>query len=243
MQVLKCPNCNAPANPAPGQPTYRCGYCGATFDTGFRPPEPQAPQQGPTIIVLGPGHSHSEPDFAMPVRAVSSGIGTIVRLAIILVIVSAAGGFTMLSRCSSLASSMVWDGSEPFSCAGNDDVAVKGVHAQFNAGTAVSVSGNCHFTCTDCTIRAPVAFDVTGNGSVTVINGNVAGTAMLVDASGNAHVNISGNVVSSGVVRQSGNARVNAPTPPPPPPVTTPAPPTAVPAQPAPARPVKPSRK
>jgi hypothetical protein len=225
-------------------PTFRCGYCGATFDTGFRPPPPpEQSQQGPTIIVLGGGHHHSEPDFAMPVRAVSSGIGTIVRLVVILVIVSTAGGFTMLSRCSSIASSMVWDGSAPFMCAGNDDIEVKGVHAQFNAGTAVTVSGNCHFTCTDCTIRAPVAFDVTGNGSVTVINGNVAGTAILVDASGNAHVNISGNVVSSGAVRQSSNARVNAPTPPPPR-VAVPPPIPVVPATPpVTPRPVKPPHK
>jgi hypothetical protein len=243
MQLMKCPNCNAPANPAPGQAAYRCGYCGATFDTGYRPPEPPPPQQGPTIIVLGPGHTHEEPDFVMPVRAVTSGIGTIIRLFVILIIVAAAGGFTMISRCSTLASSMVWDGSAPFSCAGNDDIAVKGVHAQFNAGTAVTVSGNCHFTCTDCTIKAPVAFDVAGNGSVTVVNGNVAGTTMLVDATGNAHVNISGNVVSSGAVHQSGNARVNAPTPPPeskPPPPTPAAPPTV---PPQPAKPVKPPHR
>lgn len=242
MQVLKCPNCNAPANPTPGQPTCRCGYCGATFDTGFRPPEPPQ-QQGPTIIVLGPGHSHSEPDFVMPVRAVSSGIGTIVRLVVILVIVSTAGGFGMLSRCSSIASSIVWDGSAPFSCSGNDDISVKGVHAQFAAGTAVTVSGNCHFTCTDCTIKAPVVFDVGGNGSVTIVNGSVIGTAVLADASGNAHVNISGNVVSSGLVRQSNNARVNAPTPPPPSPVATPPAPTATAPQPPAARAVKPPHK
>jgi hypothetical protein len=220
MDALKCPNCGSPAQPGSGQERYQCPYCGTVFDTGFRP-TPQPSQQIPAIIVFEPEHSYAP----VPVRAVTSGIGTMIRLFVILIIVAATGGFAAIARCSSLASSLVWDGSTPFTCAGNDTVSLKEVHAQFTAGTAVSVSGNCHFTCTDCSIQAPVAIEVAGNGNVTIVNGSVIGSAMMVDASGNAHVNISGNVTASGFVRQNGNARVNAPTPAPTPsPTPTPMP-------------------
>src|SRR4029079_17020452 len=85
--------------------------------------------------------------------------------------------------------------------------------AQFNAGTAITVGGNCHFTCTDCSIKAPTAIEAGGNGQGTIVNGTVIGTEVLVDASANSHVNISGNVTASGEVKKTNNAKVSAPKP------------------------------
>ena len=34
---------------------------------------------------------------------------------------------------------MIWDGTAPFHCGGNEQIAVKGVKAEFNAGTAITV--------------------------------------------------------------------------------------------------------
>jgi hypothetical protein len=174
----------------------------------------------------------------------SSGFGWITWVVVMLIVVGAGGGgFRFLSR-RSLALGSAWDGSAPLHCTGNEKISVKGVHADFNAGTAVSVSGNCHFTCTDCTIKSQTAIEVGGNGNVTIINGTVLGSETLVDASGNARVNISGNVTVSGAVKQSSNAKVSAPKPtaapatstassppaaPPPPPAPAPKPAAAAP--------------
>jgi hypothetical protein len=207
---------------------YQCPYCGTSFNTGLQPPPPQHHQTGPTFIVIAPGHDddddmHHHFHHAAQTHAVASGIGWLVWVIVMVVVVGGAGGgWAFLSRRSSFASSMIWDGESPFHCAGNDNVNVKGVNAQFNAGIAVTVSGNCHFTCTDCSIKAPTVFEVSGNGDVTVVNGSVIGTETLVEAGGNAHVNISGNVTAGGAVKQSANAKVSAPRPTAPPPAATP---------------------
>lgn len=142
----------------------------------------------------------------------------------VVLFVSLGGGAFGFSRCgkhSALVSALVWSGDEPITCTGNDDIAVSGVEASFTSGTAISATGNCHFRCTDCNISAPTAIDASGNAQITIINGTIKGTAILADASGNAHVNISGNVTASGRVRENGNAKVSAPPPPPPPATAT----------------------
>jgi hypothetical protein len=225
MQPVKCPQCGAPANVPPGVPQFQCTYCQQVFATGMAPPPPapfgtgQHPQvQQPHIIVIGPGHHfHDDDDDDHHVRHttnVASSVSWVIWLVVMIAVVLAAGGggaAYWFSGRSSAISSLVWDGKSPFECGGNDNISVKGVTAEFSAGTAVTVNGNCHFTCTDCTIRAPIAVEAGGNGVVMIVNGTIEGTELLAQAAGNARVNVAGNVKASGAVKQSGNARVSAP--------------------------------
>lgn len=225
MEPKKCPHCGAPAQIPPSTQLYTCPYCKQQFDTGWRQPQafPTKAVQQQIIIVHGPGaghhghHGHHDDDDHPRSAAVATGLSWLIWVLVMLVVVGLAGGgalYGFLSKRSSFASSLVWDGKAPFNCGGNDDYSVKDVHAEFNAGTAITVNGNCHFTCTDCTIKAPTAIEVGGNGQVTIINGSITGTDILADAAGNARVNISGNVTASGQVKQSANAKVSAPRPP-----------------------------
>jgi hypothetical protein len=200
---------------------FTCAYCKQQFDTGWRPPAafPQKAVQQQIIIVHGPGSGHRHDDDDHPrSAAVATGISWIIWALVMLVVVGIAGGgaiWGLLSKRSSFASSLVWDGKSPFDCGGNDDYSVTGVHAEFASGTAITVNGNCHFTCTDCTIKAPTAIEAGGNGQVTIVNGSIIGTDVLADASANARVTINGNVTASGQIKQSSNAHVSAPKPPP----------------------------
>src|SRR6185437_12323770 len=123
-----------------------------------------------------------------------------------LVIVAVVMGITFRSQLQDLTGIGAWSGREPLVCDGNDNINVSGVSVTESQGAAVVVRGNCHVTMRDCTIKAPVAIEASANGHVTVINGVVQGT---VDASGNANVDLVGNVKSIGTTKRSGNARVS----------------------------------
>ncbi len=137
------------------------------------------------------------------------------RLVVVVLVVSLGGSGAAFMRCSkhsALVSSLVWDGSEPLHCGGNENISVTGVEAHFSAGQAIVAGGNCQVRCTDCKISAPIAIEASGNAQVTIINGSVQGTETLADASGNARVTISGNATASGQIRKSANGKVSAPT-------------------------------
>lgn len=222
MEATKCPHCGAPAQIPPSTQFYTCGYCKQQFDTGWRQPQvfPTKAVQQQIIIVRGPGLGSDDDDSprsAAPIqRSAATGCSWVIWAIVMVVVVIVAGGgavYGVISKNSSFASKLVWDGKSPFTCSGNDDYSVKEVHAELASGTAITASGNCHFTCTDCTIKAPTAIEAGGNATVTIVNGTITGTETLADASANAHVNISGNATASGAIKQSSNAKVSAPKP------------------------------
>ena len=219
MEANKCPHCGAPAQIPPNTQFYTCGYCKQQFDTGWRQPQafPTKAVQQQIIIVQGPGSGSDDDDSPRPIQtSVATGCSWVIWAIVMVVVVLVAGGgavYGVISKNSSFASKLVWDGKTPFSCNGNDDYSVKEVHAEFASGTAITANGNCHFTCTDCTIKAPTAIEAGGNATVTMVNGSITGTETLADASANAHVNISGSAVASGAIKQSSNAKVSAPKP------------------------------
>lgn len=198
-------------------------------------PPPQAPMTGPILIVHYGGndddHASQHYQSAVAHAHTAHRISWLVWV-IVVIVVSLGGSGAAFMRCanhSTFASSLVWSGSEPLMCSGNENIAVSGVTATFNAGTAIRASGNCHVRCTDCTLSAPTAIEAGGNAEVIIVNGSVKGTTLLADASGNARITIMGNVTASGPSKQSGNAKVSAPATaaPPPAPAPIPAPPAA----------------
>lgn len=227
MQLLKCPHCGAPP-PSPinfaGQTTYQCPYCRHQSVVGA-PAEPQPPTHGPTFIVINgsPHDDDGEEEIRRVERevhrqeavhtAAARSFSWIIWLVIVLVVSlgGAGAGFARCTKRNALLSSLVWDGSEPLHCTGIEQIAVSGVQATFTSGSAIVASGNCQVRCTDCKIEAPTAIEASANAQVTIVNGSIKGTNLLADASGNARVDIAGNVVASGKVKESANARVVAP--------------------------------
>jgi hypothetical protein len=96
-----------------------------------------------------------------------------------------------------------WDGKTPFTCGGNDVVALTGV----TATAGVKASANCQLTLTGVTITAPVGIDASGNAKVTVTGGSITSSASSVVASGNAKVDFVGTKVT-GKAKTSGLAKV-----------------------------------
>lgn len=96
-----------------------------------------------------------------------------------------------------------WDGKTPFSCGGNDAIALTGV----NATAGVTASGNCQLTLTNVTINAPVAITASANAKVTVVGGTVTGTTNSAVVSANGSVTFTGTKVT-GKSSKSGNGKV-----------------------------------
>ena len=223
MQTIKCPHCGAPPPPGyvppSGQFGYACMYCRQQSVLGTpEPPPPPVTGQSPAIIVVqAPSHDydhHHHFQAAVAHANTARNISWIVWVVVVLV-VSLGGSGAAFMRCtksSKLVSSLVWDGSEPLHCGGNENISVTGVEAHYSAGQAIIAGGNCQVRCTDCKISAPIAIEASGNAQVTIINGSVQGTETLADASGNARVTISGNATASGEIRKSANGKVSAPT-------------------------------
>lgn len=96
-----------------------------------------------------------------------------------------------------------WDGKTPFTCGGNDVVALTGI----TATAGVNASGNCQLTLTGVNITAPVAIEASGNAKVTVTGGSITGSSNSVVASSNAKVDFIGTKVT-GKAKTSANAKV-----------------------------------
>lgn len=134
----------------------------------------------------------------------------LVTWAIILTVVSLAGGGAAFGGLGGMLGLGGWNGKQPFACDGNDRVHAKKVTATFSAGSAVTVEGNCHFECDDCTIKAPVGAAVRGNGQAVFINGAVDGAEAIADVSGNGRFEVRGQTqLTGGKPRKSSNGQLN----------------------------------
>lgn len=96
-----------------------------------------------------------------------------------------------------------WDGKTPFTCGGNDAIALTGV----TASAGVKASANCQLTLTGVNITAPIPIEASGNAKVTVTGGSITGSSNSVVASANAKVDFVGTKVT-GKAKTSGGAKV-----------------------------------
>ena len=96
-----------------------------------------------------------------------------------------------------------WDGKTPFTCGGNDVIALTGV----TATAGVKTGGNCQLTMTGVAITAPVAIEAGGNSKVTMTGGSIVASTNSVVASANAKVDLLGTKVT-GKSKASGGAKV-----------------------------------
>ncbi len=215
MNPLACPGCGAAVKAPPNTPQYQCPYCQHTIQLEAPKPPPAAAQpQAPHVIVVH--HNDSSPI----VYTGGSAFGTYwtIRLALFFVVmVLSAGGWGLRRWRHAMVDSvgaLGWDGTTPLTCGGNDQIDVSGVTASFSAGSAIIASGNCHVSCTNCTLKAPVAVEADGNGEVKLINGTITGTVTSLNATGNGNIDVLGNATVVGPYHQSANGRVTGVTPP-----------------------------
>ncbi len=89
-----------------------------------------------------------------------------------------------------------WDGSEPFSCKGNEKPKLEGVKAKLDKGVAVTASGNCKLELIDVEIDAPTGIVAEGNAIITVKGGNVTGKDFAAKTSANGQITFSGTKVN-----------------------------------------------
>jgi len=133
----------------------------------------------------------------------------VLRLGIAVVfLVMGSGGWAWHRLRGDVDDDDFWNGSEPLACDGNDEIDVRGVKATFTAGAALIASGNCHVTCKDCALKAPIAVQASGNAQVVLVNGSAEGTEASISASDNARVEVRGNATIVGSTKQVANARV-----------------------------------
>ena len=100
----------------------------------------------------------------------------------------------------------IWDGRTPLRCAADEVMEVQGRKVHL-AGTAITASGRCQLTLTDCSIDADVAIRASGSAKVTVHHSALAGRDAAIVASGRAAVELD-DVKTDGAIRKSGSAKV-----------------------------------
>ncbi len=230
MKQFKCDHCGAGFSGGvepDAQGMFTCSYCGKISSAELVSLRPQMP--GWHTIV----HRHDDDDDddgddeddddddAPPPRRETSGAATaaavsrlswVVWLVVLLGVTGGAGvGYSRCTKGSSVLSSLVWDGKEPLNCSGNEQIAVTGVTANFNAGAAIVATGNCTVRCEGCTLTAPTAVEASGNAQVTIANGSATGATYLANASGGARVTFMGQVTTSGKIKESRPGQVATP--------------------------------
>lgn len=211
MLPESCPKCGAAVHPPPNATRVECRYCNHVMQDEA-PPAPPPSAGPPQVIVV-----HHTDNAPVVYSTASMWTRYWIQMAVVFGIVFLSGGGWFFRRMRSSMSSIDlggaasfggWDGQSPFLCGGNDSIDISGVNANFGAGAAMTVSGNCHVTCRDCNLRAPVGVEADGNGQVTFVNGTITGTESSFVAGGNATINVTGNARVSGPYRQTANGRV-----------------------------------
>ena len=93
------------------------------------------------------------------------------------------------------AKAATWDGKSPFTCGGVDNIKLEKVTSKLTTGTAITAMGNCHVTCANCDITAPVVVEASANAQVTFTGGKVDGSTNSAVAGANAKVDFQGTTV------------------------------------------------
>jgi hypothetical protein len=169
------------------------------------------------IVVVPPGGGGSYDPTAAAISTAGWAGFRLVMALIPVIIIAMVGGITWFTSrgvgaTANLGGMGGWTGMSPLVCGGNDEINASGV----SSNTGITAGGNCHVTCTGCTISAPVGVSAGGNAQVDLVDCHITGTSgEAIVASGNAQVRMVGSGSTlSGTVVHSGNATIVAPTPP-----------------------------
>ncbi len=99
-------------------------------------------------------------------------------------------------------------GQQPIVCSSNEDIRLDGVVIQAGAGTAVTASGNCDVTLTNCQLSGDVGVSASGNSDVTLVGCTVQGSGEALMVSGNGDIHLE-NTTVQGEEMVSGNGEIH----------------------------------
>jgi hypothetical protein len=197
---LHCPNCGAPVSGVPAETT--CRFCQSTLLAPLPPvPHPAARPQSPAPR-RGPGNTGVT-------------LGPLLLLAFVGAVAYLKQNSTWQSlrqRLSELGVPADWNGREPLTCGGKEQIEASDVVAIYTSGTAIDARGDCRVQCTRCTIKAPVGVSAGGHARVVLVHSTLEGSHSGVVAAGNAEVKLLGSSSLVGGIVRGGSAQVTPPT-------------------------------
>lgn len=230
--LVECQNCGAPLQTDGSKAFVDCRYCGrsnkvassktlmAQVPAGWQPPAQWTPEMQRRVAHGVAASTAGAAGAGVTGCVVVSVVVAILGVVAAVVVTSLVGVGTSDAIPLELAPS--WDGSAPFSCGGNDEVRIEGVHASLPGQTAIRATLNCDVTIVGSEITAARGIEASGNGTVrlenttvrasetgivasmnkrvVLVNSQIIAGAVGVDASGNANVTIEGGHVEGSPV-------------------------------------------
>lgn len=142
--------------------------------------------------------------FGWIMGAVIIGLVVLTFVGVGIYVVYAANDTSNPAAAAKAAEASKWDGKTPFTCGGNDVVALKNV----TATSGVTAQGSCQLTLTNVNITAPVGIEAGANSKVTMSGGSINAATNSVVVAANAKVDLVGTKVSGGKAKMSGNGKV-----------------------------------
>ena len=201
--LIECGHCGAPLDIESGVSVTACSYCGkknrvASTRTlsAVTPAEWKAP---PTWQPPPQVSNQALPYVVAPATAtgasgcVTGGIALSVLLTVgvgVAVPLLATGGLSSLPFFG-------WDGTEPFSCGGNESVTIEGVTANLPGETAITADANCELTIIDSRITARNGVRASGNRNVTIRGSTIIADGVAIEVTQNKQLEMEDTEVRS----------------------------------------------
>jgi LSD1 subclass zinc finger protein len=222
--LVECSHCGAPLDVRDDARIVKCAYC--DHSNRVRSMHTLAPKPPPDWVPpkqwTPPPHKHvpsTQPLAYHKPRA--GGRGWLVGLGLITGLVGlavpiltsvlpaliASGQFDRLGRAVGLRA---WDGSEPFSCGGNDSVVIENVTAVLPDDTALTIEANCDVRIVSSNITARRGIHADGNRRVVIEKSRIQSTSTAIWADGNKRIELIDSEVMTGdiAVRAGGNVEI-----------------------------------
>jgi hypothetical protein len=158
--------------------------------------------------------------LSLLIRAIGALLGLALTLLIVLDMVRPQNPWT--GRIKGEALRLLWDRQSPLECGGNAVMVLRGDSLDFKRGPVFEASGRCRLELIGVRARAPRVLTAKGDAHVIVEAGRLEATEAVVEASGDALVELRGTALS-GPVRKADKARIEGADQDRPPPVKAPA--------------------
>lgn len=204
--LVECQNCGAPLKADGSKAFVDCQYCGRTnkvassktlmahVPVDWQPPAQWTPDMRQKVVA----------GAVVSTAATGAGLTGCIAISVVVAILAVVGVVVVstVGKPGGLPSVLgpSWDGSAPFSCSGNEDVRIEGVHASLPNQTAIRASVNCDLTIVDSDITAARGIDASGNGTIRLENTTLRTSETGIEASMNKRVVlVNSQVIAGGV--------------------------------------------
>jgi hypothetical protein len=222
--LAECSHCGAPLDVRDDARVVKCAYCDranqvrSMHTLAQKPPPDWAP---PRQWTPPPDKRVSSPRPLVYHAPRARARSWLVGLSMLAVVISAvapllidvipsliAGG--QLGEFGRAVGLPAWDGSEPFTCGGNDSVVIENVTAVLPDDTAMTIEANCDVRIVGSRITARRGIRADGNRRVVIEKTRIESTGTAIWADGNKRIELIDSEVVTGdiAVRAGGNVEV-----------------------------------